>query len=675
MKIALRTLVFGATMGLLGAALAFIYMTAFMASPIYAADYNTGMVCNTSTGCAIQYNQTGTMIDFFGWNATGMYLYNNTDFQNYASNNINITSGIAVLSTLDTGQGANELYDMDQNVLQASSPTFAGTTVTVYYGPQSSVLDIRSLTNTGADVEAIALRVRNAADDGNLNVLTVSGKTNSPELNFQGWSVLNVGAAGNDFGATNTLVSTTFSANIAISGTDTRIFFDDTGETDPLGEFNLLSNNDLFYLNGRNAGDDGWEVIITAQRVADGGLVTLAGGLAVGGTVEGGAQVFQNIGSAGNDFGATNTLVTTTFSGAIQSTSPASAGFIRINGFVDGGSKIFLAGINNANASSRELISWNKGSTDDLRLGFEATSVTIGGSAIQTTFGGNIVLPASGIIWAFHFRGVTSSDYMSIEGYVGAVSSDGGKVRIQTQDGGDILQTRMEWNSEVAQGSGTITVFEDIDMEQQYVYDIFALGLYNQGTGAYEIQIQSDQTLTATRKLYLNVQDADRTITIGGNLNFDNAFTTTGNYGVTIAITGSTAITFPTSGTLATLSGTETLTNKDLVSVDELNFKDETELTISSGTVALTQTVHRIDTESDAATDDLDTITGGQIGDIIIIRPASDSRDVVVKHAHGANQFSLNGAVDFTMDSGYDSLVLIFTPNSEWQEIGRSSDN
>lgn len=39
----------------------------------------------------------------------------------------NALSGVA---TLDTGQGANELYDMDQNVLTTSSPTFAGATLT-----------------------------------------------------------------------------------------------------------------------------------------------------------------------------------------------------------------------------------------------------------------------------------------------------------------------------------------------------------------------------------------------------------------------------------------------------------------------------------------------------------------------------------------------------------------
>ena len=38
-------------------------------------------------------------------------------------------AGAGALTTLDTGQGANELYDMDQNVLTSSSPTFSGLTL------------------------------------------------------------------------------------------------------------------------------------------------------------------------------------------------------------------------------------------------------------------------------------------------------------------------------------------------------------------------------------------------------------------------------------------------------------------------------------------------------------------------------------------------------------------
>jgi len=40
------------------------------------------------------------------------------------------TLGAVTVTTIDTGQGANEVYDMDQNVLTTSSPTFAECTVT-----------------------------------------------------------------------------------------------------------------------------------------------------------------------------------------------------------------------------------------------------------------------------------------------------------------------------------------------------------------------------------------------------------------------------------------------------------------------------------------------------------------------------------------------------------------
>jgi len=40
------------------------------------------------------------------------------------------TDSAVTFTTVNTGQGANELYDMDQNVLTTSSPTFAGVTAT-----------------------------------------------------------------------------------------------------------------------------------------------------------------------------------------------------------------------------------------------------------------------------------------------------------------------------------------------------------------------------------------------------------------------------------------------------------------------------------------------------------------------------------------------------------------
>ena len=55
------------------------------------------------------------------------------------------------------------------------------------------------------------------------------------------------------------------------------------------------------------------------------------------------------------------------------------------------------------------------------------------------------------------------------------------------------------------------------------------------------------------------INNGNKTITLGGDL------VTSGNYSTTITTTGITNITLPTSGTMATLAGTETLTNKTIV--------------------------------------------------------------------------------------------------------------
>jgi len=58
------------------------------------------------------------------------------------------------------------------------------------------------------------------------------------------------------------------------------------------------------------------------------------------------------------------------------------------------------------------------------------------------------------------------------------------------------------------------------------------------------------------------VNNGTKTITLGGNL------TTSGAHNTTLTTTGATSVTLPTTGTLATLAGTETLTNKTINSSD-----------------------------------------------------------------------------------------------------------
>ena len=66
-----------------------------------------------------------------------------------------------------------------------------------------------------------------------------------------------------------------------------------------------------------------------------------------------------------------------------------------------------------------------------------------------------------------------------------------------------------------------------------------------------------------------------------------------------------------------------------------LHFNSATELTISSGAVTATQGHHSIDTEDDATNDDLDTINGGNPGEILLILPADDTRTVRIRHDVG----------------------------------------
>ena len=68
------------------------------------------------------------------------------------------TTNAVTFATVDTGQGANELYDMDQNVLTTSSPTFAAATITgtltateVHTTFVSSSIAVSSGSNTFGD--------------------------------------------------------------------------------------------------------------------------------------------------------------------------------------------------------------------------------------------------------------------------------------------------------------------------------------------------------------------------------------------------------------------------------------------------------------------------------------------------------------------------------------------
>ncbi len=100
------------------------------------------------------------------------------------------------------------------------------------------------------------------------------------------------------------------------------------------------------------------------------------------------------------------------------------------------------------------------------------------------------------------------------------------------------------------------------------------------------------------------------------------------------------------------------------VTTGKLTINDGGELTISSGVVTATHSYHEIDTESDAASDDLDTINGGHDGMVLIIKAKNGARTVVVKHGTG-NILCRNGA-DVTLDDVSDQLMLRMDDGDNW---------
>jgi len=84
-----------------------------------------------------------------------------------------------------------------------------------------------------------------------------------------------------------------------------------------------------------------------------------------------------------------------------------------------------------------------------------------------------------------------------------------------------------------------------------------------------------------------------------------------------------------------------------------------TELTIAAGQIAATRSHHTIDTQGDAATDDLDFINNLVANQWYLFRPESSNRTVIVKHATG-NIWCIGNA-DYTLDDSWD-YMLVFCP-------------
>mgnify|MGYP005814079431 CR=1 FL=1 len=108
----------------------------------------------------------------------------------------------------------------------------------------------------------------------------------------------------------------------------------------------------------------------------------------------------------------------------------------------------------------------------------------------------------------------------------------------------------------------------------------------------------------------------------------------------------------------------------------ELEFTDATELTIASGVITVTQNYHKVDTEGDAASDDLDTITAGTdvaAGFILHLRVESDARTVVIKAGTGGAD-NLDIGADVTLDESYKTYSLVYD-GTNWRPLSFQTES
>tara|TARA_Y100000034_G_scaffold123582_1_gene170514 strand:- start:12 stop:398 length:387 start_codon:yes stop_codon:yes gene_type:complete len=100
------------------------------------------------------------------------------------------------------------------------------------------------------------------------------------------------------------------------------------------------------------------------------------------------------------------------------------------------------------------------------------------------------------------------------------------------------------------------------------------------------------------------------------------------------------------------------------IDTEKLILANRTELTISGGVVTVSRSYHEIDTEGNAANDNLDTINGGVQGMIVTFKTASSNRDI--NFMDGTGNISCNG--NRQLNHYQDTITLIYD-GAGWREL------
>lgn len=209
-------------------------------------------VTNAGTGNAIYIDangNTGTTAS-----SSGALFLDNTGNTgtgaNFYTNGATVGTTGVLFAKVDNASATGPVVRLDNdgtgNTLQINANGNVGTT-----NSTSGALRITNTANTGWGLNVYS--DAGAAAGALVRIMADNALFDQPALH-----IVNDGTAGG-------------AASIRCDGVSPQIEFVETDQTTPAGKFEIQVQGDIFYFNGRNAGDSSFENVLSYERLADGG--------------------------------------------------------------------------------------------------------------------------------------------------------------------------------------------------------------------------------------------------------------------------------------------------------------------------------------------------------------------------------------------------------------------